>query len=256
MNGELRLEREGMADRVGRGAEFLGRAFQSVEIDSVGADFFQQLRKHGGGGRAFVARAVIPGKNWKHDAHAAAVKLLDDLAQRGKSSRQIAQQVELVAVVHAEVRIHRPNQHCVNRTDAPLEVREKNVHGVLAFFGVVERAVPHEQLALGEDALRPGEFRTLVERALVMIFSQAIFAPLLDSGAPFFRFLGSFWAREETRSRAQREPPNPARREARPSRDAPSIRPEKQRTRKVIAEDMQRAVCDAICGAASSRTSW
>src|SRR6202041_2984639 len=99
VNGELRLECEGMTDGVGRGSKILGRAIQRVEINSVGADFFQQLRKHGGGRSAFIARAIVPRENWKHDAHATAMKLLDYLAQRWNSSRQIAQQIQRVQAV-------------------------------------------------------------------------------------------------------------------------------------------------------------
>ncbi len=77
----------------------------------------------------------------------------------------IAQQVELVAVVDADVRVDGPEQDAVDAAVALLQVVEVAVHGVAARDGIVEVAVLHHHLRLDEAALRPLEFGAGIDLA-------------------------------------------------------------------------------------------
>ncbi len=85
-----------------------------------------------------------------------AMKFVDHLAKRGNAARQIAQQIELVAVVHAKIGIDMPDQDSIDGANAALGVGQKAVDGIFAGLRIVKRPVPDEQLHLRKNMLSPG----------------------------------------------------------------------------------------------------
>ena len=76
------------------------------------------------------------------------VKLLDHGTHSRDSSRQIAQQVELVAIVNPQVGVNMPNENGINRTNAIFGFAQKAIDCVLALLRIIKAAVPNEQLHL------------------------------------------------------------------------------------------------------------
>ena len=125
-----------------------GNGFEGVEVDAVGADLLEQIDQGYVGRARFGARAGIPSEDGKEYFDVAAMKVGDQFLQAGDSAGEIAQKIELVAIVNADVGINMPQQHDVNRADAFFCFGEEFVDGVFTLFGIVDGAVPHQQLNL------------------------------------------------------------------------------------------------------------
>ena len=102
----------------------------------------------------------------KEHADATAVKIGDHLSEASEPAGHVAQEVELVAIVDADVGIDGPEQHAIDAAVAMVEIGEEAVDGVAAGLGVVEVAVFHHGLRLDEAALGPLQFGALVEFAV------------------------------------------------------------------------------------------
>src|SRR5690349_19701258 len=133
-----------MPSSVGCLAKLSRHGLQGVEVDAIRTDVRQQACKSDPGRFAFVARACIPRKNRKKDFYAPAVKLLNDLAKRRNPTRQIAQEVKLIAIIYTDVRINMPDQHCVDRANAVFSLSQKFVNRVFALVRIVETSIPDE----------------------------------------------------------------------------------------------------------------
>src|SRR5437016_6081227 len=156
-NFELRLQRERMPNCVGSQPELDRNALERVEIYPIRIDIFEELRKSNPSRRSLFSRACVPGNEREENLDSVAVKLLNHLTNRGNAAREIAQQIELIAIINAEVGIDVPNQDGIDRTNATFRVVQKTVHRVFARFGVIKGAIPDEQLDLGENLLGPSQ---------------------------------------------------------------------------------------------------
>src|SRR5947209_9691563 len=181
-NIKLRLECEGMTRGVRSQSELNGNALKRIKVDPIRIDIFKELRKSNPSRRSIFSRSCVPRNEREENLDSVAVKLLNHLMNRGNAAREIAQQIELIAVVNAEVGIDVPNQDGIDRTNATFRVVQKTVHRVFACFGVVKRAIPDERLDLGENLLGPGEFRPLVFGIIVVETDQL-------AGTPRFKAL-------------------------------------------------------------------
>src|SRR6516164_3140556 len=85
------------------------------------------------------------------------MKVGDHLAKRGDTAGHVAQEIELVAIIDADVGIYRPEQDTIDAAVAFIEVIEVAIDGVAAGYGIVEIAVLDHGLRLHETALCPGE---------------------------------------------------------------------------------------------------
>src|SRR5437016_1284815 len=140
-NFELRLQRERMPNCVGSQPELDRNALERVEIYPIRIDIFEELRKSNPSRRSLFSRACVPGNEREENLDSVAVKLLNHLTNRGNAAREIAQQIELIAIINAEVGIDVPNQDGIDRTNATFRVVEKTVHRVVACFRAVKRAI-------------------------------------------------------------------------------------------------------------------
>src|ERR1700682_5016009 len=183
-NIKLRFECERMADGVGSLSEGRGDAFERVKIDAVSVDVFEQLGDCDPWECSFVAGSSVPGEDGEEYFYAATVKLIYHLPDRGDPAGQIAQKVELVAIVHSQVGINGPDQDGIDRADPAFRVSEKPVNRIFAGFRIVKTSVPDEKLYLGDDLLGPCQFGTLVLRAIVAQTDEAFSSPHLQAVAP------------------------------------------------------------------------
>jgi len=183
-NFELRFESHAVSGGDGSGAEVGGNAFESVEVDAVGADFFQELRERDPGRGGFFAGAGIPGEDGEKNFDVVAVKIVDELFESGEAAGKIAEEIELVAVVHADVGIDVPEEDGVDGAEAALGFGEEFFGRVAAGFGIVDGAVPDEKLDLGKSALGPGEIGIRVVGFIEAELGAAFFAPGLEAGEP------------------------------------------------------------------------
>src|SRR6266550_5026796 len=181
-NFELRLQRERMPNRVGSQRESNRNALKRIKVDPIRIDIFKELRKSNPSRRSLFSRACVPRNEREENLDSVAVKLLNHLTNRGNAAREIAQQIELIAIINAEVGIDVPNQDGIDRTNATFRVVQKTVHRVFARFGVIKGAIPDEHLDLGENLLGPGEFRPLVFGIIVVETDQL-------AGTPRFKAL-------------------------------------------------------------------
>ena len=117
----------------------------------------------------------------------AAVQIVHHFLERGEAAGHVAQEVELVAVVDADVGIDGPEEDGIDAAVAAVEVVEETVDGVPAGGGVVEVAVFHHGLGLDEGALRPLEFGARVEVAGETGADAAFGAVARDLGEPLGR---------------------------------------------------------------------
>ncbi len=102
------------------------------------------------GRSGFFAGAGIPGEDGKKDFHIVAMKIVDKFLESGEAAGEIAEEIELIAVVDAEVGIDVPEEDGVDGAEAALGFGEEFFGRVLAGFRVVDGAVPNEELDLGE----------------------------------------------------------------------------------------------------------
>ena len=96
----------------------------------------------------------------------------------------VVEQVELVAVVDANVRINRPDEHRIDAAVALVEIVQIAVDGVARANRIVEVAVLDHHLRLDKTALRPLQFRAIVFGAVVADAGEALGPPLFDVGQP------------------------------------------------------------------------
>ena len=156
-----------MVGGIGRRVKSGRDVFEGIEVDAVGADLRHQLGERRGGGCGRLVGAGVPGEGGEEDAHAAGVELVDHVAYTGNSAGQVANEVELVAVVYSKIGVERPDEDGVDGAEASFDVGEKAVDRVLIFVRIEEGAVPDQHLDLRIDVLGPGKLGPLVFRALV-----------------------------------------------------------------------------------------
>src|SRR5947199_6256659 len=152
-NFELRFQRERMPNRVGSQPELDRNALKRIKVDPIRIDIFKELRKSNPSRRSLFSRACVPRNEWEENLDSVAVKLLNNLTNRGNAAREIAQQIELIAIINAEVGIDVPNQDGIDRTNATFRVVKKTVHRVFACLGVVKRAISDARLDCVEKLL-------------------------------------------------------------------------------------------------------
>ena len=90
------------------------------------------------------------------------MEIADHLADAGRAAGQVAQQVVLVAIVDADVRVNRPKQDGVDSAVAFVEVIEIAIDRVLAGDRVVEIAVFDHALRLDIRPLCPAKLGAAV----------------------------------------------------------------------------------------------
>ena len=129
---------------------------------------------------------MIPHHHREQNAHAAAMEVGNHLANSRNAARHAANQVVLVAVVDAHVRVGRPDQDRIDSAEALVEIVEVAVDGVLARDRIVEVAVVDHHLRLDETGLRPLELRAIVAGTVVADADAALVAPVADVGQPRF----------------------------------------------------------------------
>src|SRR5205085_12502866 len=96
---------------IGSILKFSWNTLQCVEIDPVRSHFFHQPSHRLSRRNSFVSRSGVPGDNREEDLHAVFVKLLDHGTHSRDSSRQIALEVELVAIVTPQVGVDMQNEN-------------------------------------------------------------------------------------------------------------------------------------------------
>ena len=181
---ELRLEGQAMSGG-DRGGTKIGRhRFQRVEVDAVGADLFQKFDERGRWRSAFFVRAGIPGQDGKEHFDIVTMKISDEFLECRKTTRQIAEEIELVSVVHANIGIDVPEKHGVDRAEAGFGFGKEFFRCVLASFRIVDGAVPDEKLDLREHALRPGEIGIGIIGQIHAELRAALRAPGLHAREP------------------------------------------------------------------------
>ena len=136
------------------------------------------------GRRAFLARAGIPGEDRKKDSYIVAVKIVDEFFEGQQTAGQVAQKVELIAIVHANVGINVPEQDSVDRAEAGFRLGKEFFGCVLARFRIIDGTVPHEKLDLRKRALRPSEIGIGVVGEIHFELRAALGAPGLHAGKP------------------------------------------------------------------------
>jgi hypothetical protein len=92
----------------------------------------------------------------------------------GDAAGHVSNQIVLVAIVDAEVRIAVPEEHGVDAAETPLEIVEEAVDFVPARFGIVERSVVNHEKVLDDRAVRPGELGTRVLEVVVACADQPL----------------------------------------------------------------------------------
>ena len=164
----LRLKRQRMPDGVSSVAELDGNAIHRVAVDPVGVDFLHIASGGLAQRHAFGPRADVPRHDGKQHPHAAAMEVGHHLFDAGQPAGHVAEQVVLVAIVDADVRIDRPDQHRVDPAVASRQIVEVAVHRVLTELGIIEVPLFDHHLRLDEVALRPPQFRPLIFGAVVL----------------------------------------------------------------------------------------
>src|SRR5207245_8836548 len=143
---KLRLECEGMTRGVRSQSELNGNALKRIKVDPIRIDIFKELRKSNPSRPSLFSRACVPRNEREENLDSVAVKLLNHLTNRANAAREIAQQIELIAIINAEVVIDVPNQDGIDRTNAVFRFVQKTVHRVFDRLGVIKGAVTDEQL--------------------------------------------------------------------------------------------------------------
>src|SRR5438874_13487029 len=105
-----------------------GDALKRIKVDPIRIDIFKELRKSNPSRRSLFSRACVPRNEREENLDSVAVKLLNHLTNRANAAREIAQQIELIAIINAEAGIDVPNQDGIDRTNAVLCVVQKAVH--------------------------------------------------------------------------------------------------------------------------------
>ena len=97
-----------MAGRVAGDSEAAGEAAVRVTVDAIGADLGEQTGDSFRERARFGARPLVPRHVGEEHADTPAVQVVDHFLKSRQAAGHVAQQVELVAVVDAEVGVHGP----------------------------------------------------------------------------------------------------------------------------------------------------
>jgi len=159
-------------------------AVEGVAVDAVGADRLHDRRQAVPVRATGVAGAVIPGLGRQEHLDPAPVEGIDRALEAVEAAGQVMRQVELVAVVDADVGVDVPDQHRIEATEAPLEIVEVAIDRVLARPDVEEVTVLDHHLRVHEVALRPLQFRAPVVGVVVTDAHQVFAAPVPQFGQP------------------------------------------------------------------------
>ena len=155
-------------------------ALQRVAVNAVGVHSGQFARHCFRIGHAFVVRSLIPQHDGKQHAHMMPVKVLHHLPHALHAAGQIAEHVELIAAVDADIGISVPDEHAVDSAIPLLKVLQITVDGVLPGLRVVEIAVVHHHLRLHKTRLRPQERGIVVGAVVEADADAALVAPVRD----------------------------------------------------------------------------
>src|SRR5439155_11155467 len=117
----LGLERQRMSDLVRGDAECARDAAQRVAVQAVRSDGGKGTRCRVPIRLTHVARPLVPQHYREQNPDAAAVKVLNRLAQSLNAARHIAKQVVLVAIINADIRVSVPDEDRSNSTVALFE---------------------------------------------------------------------------------------------------------------------------------------
>ncbi len=126
-----------------------------VAVDAVGPDFRHQFRNRIGPGFTLVSRALVPHHHREQHFHSSLMEVGDHLPHACHTSRHAADQVMLIAIVDAHVRISGPDQNRVDATVALVQIIEIAVHRVLVRHWIVKITVLHHHLRLKKTGLCP-----------------------------------------------------------------------------------------------------
>ena len=184
LRGRLRLQHDRMPALRAGIEERARHAAVRVAVDAVRADRRDELGHQLPVGLAVRPRAVVPGHRRQEHLDAAPMEIGDRAAQPGEAARQIVREVELVAIVDADVRVDVPEQHAVDAAVAALQIVEVTLHGVAARDRIVEVAVLDHHQRVHEIALRPLQPRVAIQRVVVAEPDQVLVAPLAQAADP------------------------------------------------------------------------
>ncbi len=173
-----------MADVVGCLAELAADAVHRIAVDSVGADGLHVTRGRDAQRHVLRSRAHVPWHNREEHANVPAVEIGDHLAQPRQAAGHVVQQVMLIAIVDADVRIDRPDEHGINAAIAGLQVVEIAIDRVFARHGVVEVPLFDHNLGLDEATLRPGQFAPAVLGTVVTNLCPTLLPPRVHGAEP------------------------------------------------------------------------
>src|ERR1700676_3710468 len=140
-NLELRFKSQRVAGSHGSILEIGGCGFEGVEVDAVGADFIEDLRELGRGSGGFPG-AGIPQEIWEKNFYVVLVKLVDNFFESREAAGKIAEEIELVAFVEAEIGIDVPEKNGIDGSDTIFGFGKKAAPRVFAFLGGENRATP------------------------------------------------------------------------------------------------------------------
>src|SRR5689334_923305 len=112
------------------------------------------------------------------------MKINNHLTHAGNAAWQTADQVVLVAIVDAHVRVSRRYQHRVDAAIPLLESAETGVHRIASGHRIIEVAVVHPHLWLHEAAPRPFDCGNVIARRVVADANEACGAPIRNIGEP------------------------------------------------------------------------
>ena len=147
-----------------------------VAVDAVGINGLYEARHDFPVALRMCPGAVVPGHCRQKHLDPTFVEVGHYAAQPIHAAGQVVRQIELVAIVDADVRINIPEQHAVDSAVATLQIVEIAIHGVAACDRIVEVAVFHHQQGMHEIALRPLQFGTAIDR-IVVAETQQMLAP-------------------------------------------------------------------------------
>ena len=168
--------------------KFARHAFERVEIDAVGANFFHQFGERLPGRRALIARARDPRLAWGKT-----LSRRDGGSRRPccgrRGCRRACRAADRIDCDRRRRDLGRRARLGRRRSGrCGFRYRRETVHGVFALFGIVEGAIPDKQLHLREDALRPRELGArvfgIVEAQALKRSSRHAFRPASHAVAP------------------------------------------------------------------------
>jgi len=93
---------------------FVPKSHHRVAVDAIRVDLLKQFRRRGRERFALIACARIPGHHGKQHVNAAALKVADHFPDTFNAARQITQQVVLIAIIDADIRVDGPEQHGID----------------------------------------------------------------------------------------------------------------------------------------------